>query len=443
MNDMVNIPSQELSHQRPVFTVVALGSAGDINPLFAIALELRKRGHDVLFLSTSEMAARSSEQGLAFAPICSPEDVERTLSHPRLWEARAGLGVLWRYLGVPALRPTITQLQARFTSAPNANHVVLASALAMGARIARELSSFHLVTAYTSPANLRQVEGPFFIGDIAVPTWLPRPLKNLGWKMLDRYKLDPMMRKGLESVRQEWQLPALEGSYLERWMHSPDTGIALWPSWFDNTKHIGQYQAPLQTGFIFLDSPNEACAPLTKSEALSPTIEAFLKDGLPPLVWMPGSAMRKPQQFFDHAIKVSASLKCRAILLTSDASYAPKHLPKDCLVHPLVSFAHLLTRCQALVHHGGIGSAAAAIRAGIPQLIIASAFDQFFNGHRIETLKLGAWCKSKDADPNTLKTKLQAALNLPKQNLVLSQDSVIHNDGLDNTILALIEITTR
>jgi UDP:flavonoid glycosyltransferase YjiC (YdhE family) len=255
--------------------------------------------------------------------------------------------------------------------------------------------------------------------------------------MLDRYKLDPMMRKGLESVRQEWQLPALEGAYLERWMHSPDTGIARWPSWFDNTKHIGQYQAPLQTGFVFLDSSDEACAPLTKSAALSPTIEAFLKDGAPPLVWMPGSAMRKPQPFFERAIQISASLKCRAILLTSDTSYVSEHLPKDCLVHPLVSFTDLLPHCQALVHHGGIGSAAAAIRAGIPQLILASAFDQFFNGHRIQALGLGAWHKQHLANAKIIEKKLSQALSLPTKNMKFYQEQILKTNQIQVTCQAL------
>jgi rhamnosyltransferase subunit B len=289
---------------------------------------------------------------------------------------------------------------------------------------------------------LRQIEGPFFIGDIAIPSWLPRPLKQLGWKILDRYKLDPMMRKGLENVRQEWQLPALEGSYLERWMHSPDTGIALWPTWFDSTKHLGQYQAPLQTGFVFLDESIHTGAPLSKSDALSPAIEAFLNDGPPPLVWMPGSAVRKPQLFFEHAMKVSASLKCRAILLTNDNSYAPKNLSKDHLVHSLTPFAQLLPRCQALIHHGGIGSAAQAIRAGIPQVIIASAFDQFFNGHRIQTLGLGTWCTQKSANSQIIEKKLCLALELPKAPIKHYQAQVLQCDNAQVTYQVLIDLAS-
>jgi rhamnosyltransferase subunit B len=47
----------------------------------------------------------------------------------------------------------------------------------------------------------------------------------------------------------------------------------------------------------------------------------------------------------------------------------------------------LLPQVAALVHHGGIGTTAAALAAGIPQLIAPFAFDQFDNAAR--TVRLG------------------------------------------------------
>jgi UDP:flavonoid glycosyltransferase YjiC (YdhE family) len=55
-------------------------------------------------------------------------------------------------------------------------------------------------------------------------------------------------------------------------------------------------------------------------------------------------------------------------------------------------------------------------------LIITSAFDQFFNGHRIETLKLGVWCKSKDVSQKQIEEKLRQAIFLPKSRLALYQE---------------------
>src|SRR6202012_1799180 len=50
----------------------------------------------------------------------------------------------------------------------------------------------------------------------------------------------------------------------------------------------------------------------------------------------------------------------------------------------------LLPRCAALVHHGGIGTTAEALRAGVPQVIVPLAFDQFDNAARVRALGAGA-----------------------------------------------------
>ncbi|MCI0358401.1 MAG: hypothetical protein L0211_07960, partial [Planctomycetaceae bacterium] len=43
------------------------------------------------------------------------------------------------------------------------------------------------------------------------------------------------------------------------------------------------------------------------------------------------------------------------------------------------------------VHHGGIGTSAQAMAAGVPQLIMALAHDQYDNADRIQRLGIGNW----------------------------------------------------
>ena len=49
----------------------------------------------------------------------------------------------------------------------------------------------------------------------------------------------------------------------------------------------------------------------------------------------------------------------------------------------------MLPRAALLVYHGGIGTLAQAVKAGVPQLVVPSAHDQFDNGWRIARLGLG------------------------------------------------------
>jgi rhamnosyltransferase subunit B len=53
------------------------------------------------------------------------------------------------------------------------------------------------------------------------------------------------------------------------------------------------------------------------------------------------------------------------------------------------AFDSLFPRCRAVVHHGGIGTLSKALRAGLPQLIVARAYDQFDNAARAERLGFG------------------------------------------------------
>src|SRR5690606_36006019 len=73
------------------------------------------------------------------------------------------------------------------------------------------------------------------------------------------------------------------------------------------------------------------------------------------------------------------------------AAEGKKHLKDSnlCLHIDYVDFEYLLSKAKLIIHHGGIGTTAQAIRAGIPQLLRPLAFDQADNANRIHKLNLG------------------------------------------------------
>jgi UDP:flavonoid glycosyltransferase YjiC (YdhE family) len=72
-------------------------------------------------------------------------------------------------------------------------------------------------------------------------------------------------------------------------------------------------------------------------------------------------------------------------------------LPPSIQVAAHLPFDALLPQVAVLVHHGGIGTTAAALAAGIPQLVIPFAFDQFDNAARVARLGVGRACPTLDA----------------------------------------------
>jgi UDP:flavonoid glycosyltransferase YjiC (YdhE family) len=96
------------------------------------------------------------------------------------------------------------------------------------------------------------------------------------------------------------------------------------------------------------------------------------------------------KQFFEESTKACAQLNRRGILLTRHPEQIPPQLPSRVRHVDYAPFTELLPRCAALVHHGGIGTTAQALRAGCPQLIMPMAHDQFDNALRITRLGVGA-----------------------------------------------------
>jgi len=77
------------------------------------------------------------------------------------------------------------------------------------------------------------------------------------------------------------------------------------------------------------------------------------------------------------------------MLITNFQEQLPRDLPKNVKAFGYVPFSEVLPRAALLVYHGGIGTLAQTIRAGIPHLVVPSGHDQFDNAWRIEQLGLG------------------------------------------------------
>ena len=77
------------------------------------------------------------------------------------------------------------------------------------------------------------------------------------------------------------------------------------------------------------------------------------------------------------------------MLVTSWPDQLPPNLPPNVQAFPYLPFSRILPRCAALVHPGGIGTLAQAIRAGIPQLVVPHGNDQPDNALRLQRMQLG------------------------------------------------------
>jgi rhamnosyltransferase subunit B len=379
------------------FAIVTLGSAGDLHPFLAVARALVERGHGVHLLTQAPYESEVRLEGVQFIPVATQAEHDRTLRHPLLWHPLHGFGVLWRHLAVPAIAPTIEALAALSGDGPL---TVLASPLAVGARLARERwpGRIRLLSGYTAPMGLRSIADPMFIGAWQVPGWMPAAMRIALWAGLDRWKLDPMARSVIRRWTEQLGQAQLTGSLFGKALHSPDGGVALYPPWFAPVPTEWTERGVRQTGFPVFEPADAAAVP----EA----VHSFVNDGRPFVVAYPGSADQRADTFASRVLPACRELGVRTLMLSRFRHHDGVPDP-DVLWVDGAPLNYTLPAATTFIHHGGIGSIAQALAAETPQLVLASAYDQFENGARVQLLHQGRWRRMACVSPKTVRDSLE------------------------------------
>jgi rhamnosyltransferase subunit B len=161
----------------------------------------------------------------------------------------------------------------------------------------------------------------------------------------------------------------------------------------------------LITGFPFYES----------DEALVPELARFIDAGPPPVVFTLGSsAVGAAGRFYAHSVEAVQRLEVRAIFLTgTHAQDLPEKLPASVLEWPYAPHEAVFARASAIVHQGGVGTTAQALRSGHPSLVVPFAHDQFDNAERVRRLGVGLWLSRGKYSARTAEAALRRLLGEP------------------------------
>jgi UDP:flavonoid glycosyltransferase YjiC (YdhE family) len=371
--------------------LVPFGSAGDVHPFVGLGLALRRRGHRVTVITHGPFEPLLRREGLDFIRLDKPKSKDGR--HAGIWDRLADLalrlvGRRWRKLArastvVPLLRPLYEIIAERHVPGET---VVAASSLALGARVAHDCLGVPLATVHLYPAAFRSAYRPPVQPPLRLPRWLPRWSKRAAYRLVDALVFDPLVGQPLNALRRELGLPPVHRAFAD-WRHAPQRVIGLFPDWYGTPQPDWPPQTRL-TGFPRYDERGVSTVPAE--------LETFLQAGTPPIVFTPGSAMRRADRFFRESIAACRLLGRRGLLLTRFPGQVPADLPEGIRYCAYLPFSQVLPRAAALVHHGGIGSAAQALAAGIPQLLVPQRHDQPDNARRLEDLGVARALKPRD-----------------------------------------------
>jgi rhamnosyltransferase subunit B len=376
-----------------------IGSAGDVHPFLGIGKALQDRGHEVFVVTNPVFETAVSANGLGFYPLGTVMDFQKTKDDPDLWHPRRAFPTVIRHAVDPSHAPILEI--TRELRIPGRT-VMLASSLAFAARTASELLEIPYATVHLAPAIFPSVFRQPEIHGLPFGNGAPRILKRIQWNIAGRV-VDHFALPGLNRFRTALGLAPAK-HLLGDWWNSPKRVIALFPDWFAPAQPDWPTQTR-QTGFPLFDEKD--------SRPISQELEEFLDAGSPPVVFTPGSAMSQGHHLFAEAAKALRRIGRRGIFLTPFSECLPPDLAPDILAVPYAPFSQILPRCAAIIYHGGIGTCAQALQAGIPQLIQPMAHDQLDTLSRIRELGVGDGIMPRRFKEKPLAAALEDLLSNP------------------------------
>jgi len=353
--------------------VVAIGTAGDVYPLLGLSKTLVAHGHRISFCTSPVFRTITERCGLRFVPLGTEEDYYAAVNDPSMWNPRRSLKTLWK-----AVAARIEPMLDLLCSEIDGDTLLAAHPWAFAARLINEKYDVPLVTLQISPSTFFSAKEPPIHKQFTIPKFLPYPIRvGLLWAF-DRGVLDQICGPDINRIRATLGLRPIT-HIAGRWIHSPQGVLGLFPDWFATPQTDWPRNVTL-TGFPLFDGDS--------SQLADDELEAFLEDEPKPIVFTPGSTVIDDMSYYLTAASTLNALGQRGVFLASK-SITTMNLPRNILARPYVPLSKLLPRAKALVHHGGIGTAAQALAAGIPQLITPFAHDQFDNAVRVQRLGCG------------------------------------------------------
>jgi rhamnosyltransferase subunit B len=382
------------------FLLMPFGSAGDTFPFIGLGQHLQQRGHTVRIASNGYFRSHIKDAGLPFDELWSKQDYLDNLNNPDIWHPTRGFKAI---VGHPKMAEMVEEQHVYIIEQfnRNPNIVIVAGSLVFGARIARETHGLKMATIHLSPSVLLSAIKPPRLPNMKIPSWSPRSMVRLLYWMGNRMVINPTMQQVVGKYRKELRLPRIK-NYFKDWIHSTELVLGLWPDWF--AEPVSDWpKNTILTGFPFFDS--------TSTSPLSPSAMEFVKAGSPPIVATFGSAMKFGEPLFKATIDACTTLNQRAILLTPFAEQVPIPLPPTIRRFDYLPLSKLLPHAAALVHHGGIGTSAQALRAGVPQVITPLAHDQFDNAERVQALGVSTTVPGAKINASRLSKGISQAVN--------------------------------
>lgn len=360
-------------------TIVTIGTRGDAQPYLALGAGLQAAGHSVTLCTHENFRPFIESYGVTFMPLAGDIRAILESEEGKTLLATRNPVTMTRKMTQLAL-PSLRQMTADIIAATRDADLILGSTLGyFNAMTAAQVNRVPLYLAGLQPMTPTASFGgsSFPIINPQLPlagiynrlsyTFTYRLLHLVSARLLNQIRAEltglPPLRYGdfFDDLRQQ-RKPVIYGI--------SEAALPRPADWKSNV-HV--------TGFWFLD--------LQRSWTPPAALTAFLDAGTPPVYIGFGSMSdREPEAVGMMVLEALRKTGQRGILLSGWEGLKTRDLPADVLLLDNVPHDWLFPRMAMVVHHGGMGTTAAALRAGVPQLVIPFSADQPFWGAQVHRL---------------------------------------------------------
>lgn len=373
--------------------IPCIGSYGDVLPYLNIAISLKNNGHTCVIYANEHFKALIESAGLKFRKVGNEHQYQSIFSNYSESSPISALDDIAKHYAITSEDYFRTM---RMDIVPGCT-IVFSSVLLFASRLLKELEGIPFIGAHVSPCTIRSSDEPSRLGERWITPTSPSWIKRLTWRISDLFVYDRLFTNPFNKLRKKYGLSPIHQPFMN-WINHADVMVALFPEWF----------APIQadwpsnlitTEFPILGEPEAV-------QLVPDDIGRFLNTPGQTVMFTPGTANGNAKKFFETSIEACAKLNVKALLTSAFSEHIPDSLPSNVRYCKYISFDYAFSRIDAVVHHGGIGTTAQALRHGLPQLIRPTAFDQFDNSLR--TSRLG--CSIEILPSNYTTSNLSIAL---------------------------------
>lgn len=392
-----------------------VGTRGDVQPMLALGLALVKAGHEVSLCVAENF--RPSVEALGLPYVRGGEDAQHLMTRREI-KVEGPLRFTKMGRAVEIGRIMMREQLASLEEAARGADMIVGTLLSHAAPSVAEYLRIPCFRACYFPASMPtgELPSPLF-GAMDGPRWLHRAtwkvhhfFENLGLRgLVNEYRVEknlaPVDDVSAHSLAHMTMLMAF------------DTELAPLPS---------DWPPVHATGPWFLESE----APLPAD------VEDFLAAGEKPVYIGFGSVPSKdPERRTAILLEAIREVGCRVLLASGAAGISAGASNSRCKVIAEVNHAALFPRVAAVVHHGGAGVTAAAVRAGAPQIVVPHMFDQHYWARRVHATGLGP----TPLKPRFSSSALVAALRetLGNAEMLRRAESMAARMPLDGTLRAV------